>query len=80
PTSGRRGRGVPGLPAGGGRELLVLTGAALAHLAVAGRVLHAREAELAGRQEGASLAPPHTQPTALIRSLHGRPPSPPRPA
>ncbi|WP_245997808.1 MarR family winged helix-turn-helix transcriptional regulator [Streptomyces armeniacus] len=39
-------------PAGGRRKLVVLTDAARAHLAVAGRVLHGLEAELADRMAG----------------------------
>ncbi|MGW9365346.1 MarR family winged helix-turn-helix transcriptional regulator [Streptomyces albidoflavus] len=58
-------------PAGGRRKLLFLTDAARTHLAVAGRVLHTLEGELADRQEGATLAPLRTELAALIRTLTG---------
>lgn len=42
-------------PAGGRRKLVVLTDSAYRHLAVAGRILHELEAELAGQTDLASL-------------------------
>ncbi|MFD5026432.1 MarR family winged helix-turn-helix transcriptional regulator [Streptomyces sp. NPDC058373] len=56
-------------PAGGRRKLLVLTADARAHLAVAGRVLHDLEAELASRHQGATLDTLRTELAHLVRTL-----------
>ncbi|MEU9159169.1 MarR family transcriptional regulator [Streptomyces sp. NPDC048424] len=55
-------------PGGGRRKLVVLTGAAHAHLAVAGRILHELEAELAG---SADLPVLRRELGHLVRALHG---------
>ncbi|MER6315499.1 MarR family transcriptional regulator [Streptomyces sp. NPDC001581] len=55
-------------PGGGRRKLVVLTAAAHAHLAVAGRILHELEAELAG---SADLTVLRRELGHLVRALHG---------
>ncbi|MFF5704638.1 MarR family winged helix-turn-helix transcriptional regulator [Streptomyces sp. NPDC012794] len=55
-------------PGGGRRKLVVLTPAAVEHLATAGRVLHALEAELAER---ADLGVLRGELARVIRALHG---------
>ncbi|WP_374103622.1 MarR family winged helix-turn-helix transcriptional regulator [Streptomyces sp. ISL-86] len=55
-------------PEGGRRKLVVLTGAATDHLAVAGRILHELEAEL-GRST--DLAILRTELIHVVRTLHG---------
>jgi DNA-binding MarR family transcriptional regulator len=55
-------------PAGGRRKLVVLTGKASQHLAVAGRILHDLEADLAGQVDFAAL---RTELTKLIRTMSG---------
>ncbi|MEU7727629.1 MarR family transcriptional regulator [Streptomyces sp. NPDC040724] len=55
-------------PGGGRRKLVVLTPAAEAHLAVAGRILHELEAELAG---SADLPVLRQELGRLVRALHG---------
>ena len=58
-------------PGGGRRRLVVLTDKALEHLAVAGRVLHGLEAELADRLGDADLAGLRTELARLVRELSG---------
>ncbi|MFD5552440.1 MarR family winged helix-turn-helix transcriptional regulator [Streptomyces sp. NPDC127068] len=58
-------------PAGGRRKLVVLTSKALDHLAVAGRILHELEAQLADRLQEAGLQLPRTELAALVRALAG---------
>ncbi|MCX5199094.1 MarR family transcriptional regulator [Streptomyces sp. NBC_00249] len=55
-------------PGGGRRKLVVLTGAAHAHLAVAGRTLHALEAELSAHTDLAAL---RGELTHLVRTMSG---------
>ncbi|MFE9931542.1 MarR family winged helix-turn-helix transcriptional regulator [Streptomyces sp. NPDC005533] len=55
-------------PGGGRRKLVVLTAAAYTHLAVAGRILHGLEAELAG---SADLTVLRRELSHLVRALHG---------
>jgi DNA-binding MarR family transcriptional regulator len=57
-------------PAGGRRRLVVLTDKAHRHLAVAGRILHELEAELAG-QLGGELTGTRVELARLIRQLAG---------
>jgi DNA-binding MarR family transcriptional regulator len=65
-------------PAGGRRKLVVLTDAARDHLAVAGRTLHALEAELP-RRTGADIPELRAQLSRLVRGLAGDEPPPLRP-
>ncbi|HEY8458638.1 MAG TPA: MarR family transcriptional regulator [Actinopolymorphaceae bacterium] len=58
-------------PAGGRRKLVVLTDKALTHLAVAGRILHELEAQLAGHLHESGLHVPRAELAAIIRSLAG---------
>ncbi|MGW5446787.1 MarR family winged helix-turn-helix transcriptional regulator [Streptomyces asiaticus] len=58
-------------PAGGRRRLVVLTGKALEHLSVAGRILHELEAQLARRLHEAGLRVPRAEIAAVIRALAG---------
>jgi DNA-binding MarR family transcriptional regulator len=58
-------------PAGGRRKLVVLTGEALDHLAVAGRILHELEAQLTERLQEAGLQLPRAELAAIIRILAG---------
>ncbi|WP_222108268.1 MarR family winged helix-turn-helix transcriptional regulator [Streptomyces sp. SAJ15] len=58
-------------PAGGRRKLVVLTDKALAHLAVAGRILHDLETQLAQRLQEAGLQLPRGELAAIIRTLAG---------
>ncbi|WP_445528774.1 MarR family winged helix-turn-helix transcriptional regulator [Streptomyces cyslabdanicus] len=58
-------------PAGGRRKLVVLTGRAQEHLAVAGRVLHELEAQLAKRLQETGLQVPRAELVAVIRALAG---------
>ncbi|MBB4786944.1 MarR family winged helix-turn-helix transcriptional regulator [Streptomyces rapamycinicus] len=58
-------------PAGGRRRLVVLTGKALEHLSVAGRILHELEAQLARRLHEAGLRVPRAEIAAAIRALAG---------
>lgn len=58
-------------PAGGRRKLVVLTGEALDHLAVAGRILHELEAQLTERLQEAGLQLPRAELAAIIRTLAG---------
>lgn len=58
-------------PQGGRRRLVVLTDKAHQHLAVAGRVLHDLEAELAGRLGEAELADLRRQLARLVREIAG---------
>ncbi|WP_052868482.1 MarR family winged helix-turn-helix transcriptional regulator [Streptomyces niger] len=66
-------------PEGGRRKLVVLTDAAHAHLAVAGRTLHDLEAELARRTGTGDLATLRTELTQLVRAMAGDTPPPLRP-
>ncbi|MEV7612897.1 MarR family transcriptional regulator [Streptomyces sp. NPDC089799] len=61
-------------PAGGRRKLVVLTGAAYAHLAVAGRILHELEGELAGPVDVSLL---RAELARLLGALGGGGPLPP---
>lgn len=67
-------------PEGGRRRLVVLTGKADEHLAVAGRVLHGLEAELAGRLGEDNLVRLRVELSRLIRDLAGAELPPLRPA
>ena len=58
-------------PAGGRRKLVVLTGKALEHLSVAGRVLRELERELTEKLQRAGLRVPRRELAAIIRSLAG---------
>ncbi|MEE4599216.1 MarR family transcriptional regulator [Streptomyces sp. DSM 41524] len=58
-------------PAGGRRKLVVLTGKALEHLSVAGRILHELEAQLARRLHEVGLRVPRAEIAAVIRALAG---------
>ena len=58
-------------PAGGRRRLIVLTDKALDHLAVAGRILHELETELAARLGDPDLTGLRTDLARLIRQLAG---------
>ncbi|MFI0816028.1 MarR family winged helix-turn-helix transcriptional regulator [Streptomyces sp. NPDC021098] len=58
-------------PAGGRRKLVVLTGKALDHLAVAGRILHELESQLAKRLHETGLELPRAEIAAVIRALAG---------
>ncbi|MFS7873684.1 MarR family winged helix-turn-helix transcriptional regulator [Streptomyces asiaticus] len=58
-------------PAGGRRRLVVLTGKALEHLSVAGRILHELEAQLARRLHEVGLRVPRAEIAAVIRALAG---------
>ncbi|MFB7460730.1 MULTISPECIES: MarR family winged helix-turn-helix transcriptional regulator [unclassified Streptomyces] len=58
-------------PAGGRRKLVVLTTRAHEHLAVAGRILHDLEAQLAKRLHETGLQVPRAELAALIRALAG---------
>ncbi|MFE3990987.1 MarR family winged helix-turn-helix transcriptional regulator [Streptomyces goshikiensis] len=60
-------------PEGGRRKLVVLTRAAHDHLAVAGRILHELEAELA---HTADLGALRGELARLVRALHGEGPLP----
>ncbi|MET9962991.1 MarR family transcriptional regulator [Streptomyces sp. NPDC006326] len=60
-------------PGGGRRKLVVLTPAAYGHLAVAGRVLHALEAELGAEADLGAL---RTELGRLVRALNGDGPLP----
>ncbi|MEV7521536.1 MarR family transcriptional regulator [Streptomyces sp. NPDC091371] len=55
-------------PEGGRRKLVVLTGAATEHLAVAGRILHELEAELGSSVDLGAL---RGELGRLVRALHG---------
>lgn len=66
-------------PAGGRRRLVVLTEAAHAHLAVAGRVMHRLEAELGDRSDGPDLPVLHAELARLVRVVGGDEPPPLRP-
>ncbi|MFE0701631.1 MarR family winged helix-turn-helix transcriptional regulator [Streptomyces sp. NPDC058872] len=66
-------------PAGGRRKLVVLTEKALTHLAVAGRVLHDLEAQLARQLHEAGGQVPRAELAAIIRALAGRAVPPLRP-
>ena len=67
-------------PEGGRRRLVVLTGKAHEHLAVAGRVLHQLEGELSARVGEESLAQLRLALSQLIRELAGADLPPLRPA
>lgn len=67
-------------PEGGRRRLVVLTSKADEHLAVAGRVLHGLEAELAGRLGEDNLVRLRVELSHLIRGLVGGELPPLRPA
>ncbi|MEU1802749.1 MarR family transcriptional regulator [Streptomyces sp. NPDC019937] len=58
-------------PAGGRRRLVVLTGKALEHLSVAGRILHELEAQLTRRLHEVGLRVPRAEIAAVIRALAG---------
>jgi|SRR5437868_1755705 len=58
-------------PDGGRRKLVVLTGKALEHLAVAGRILHELEAQLAKQLDEAGLQVPRAELAGIIRVLAG---------
>jgi DNA-binding MarR family transcriptional regulator len=58
-------------PEGGRRRLVVLTDKAHAHLAVAGRVLHELEGELARRRGRAEFAAMRHTLARLVRDLAG---------
>jgi DNA-binding MarR family transcriptional regulator len=58
-------------PAGGRRKLVVLTDAAHAHLAVAGRILHALEAEVSEGRGGADVDVLRGELARLILALSG---------
>jgi DNA-binding MarR family transcriptional regulator len=58
-------------PDGGRRRLVVLTGKALDHLTVAGRILHGLEAELADRLGEENLTDLRTELARLVRDLGG---------
>ncbi|MEH0416220.1 MarR family winged helix-turn-helix transcriptional regulator [Streptomyces sp. B21-083] len=58
-------------PAGGRRKLVVLTEKALKHLAVAGRILHELEAQLAKQLHEVGLQVPRAELVAVIRALAG---------
>ncbi|MDA0566655.1 MarR family transcriptional regulator [Streptomonospora sp. S1-112] len=58
-------------PAGGRRRLVVLTDAAREHLAVAGRILHRLEAEVAEQGAGADTGVLRSELARLIRALSG---------
>lgn len=58
-------------PAGGRRKLVVLTRKALDHLAVAGRILHELESQLAKRLHETGLELPRAEIAAVIRALAG---------
>jgi DNA-binding MarR family transcriptional regulator len=66
-------------PDGGRRRLVVLTDQAHEHLAVAGRILHALEAELADRLGDPDLTNLRTNLAHLVRDLAGDNPPPLRP-
>ncbi|WP_338703987.1 MarR family transcriptional regulator (plasmid) [Streptomyces sp. Q6] len=58
-------------PAGGRRRLVVLTGKAMEHMAVAGRTMDGLEGELAGHLREAGLEVPRSELAALVRALAG---------
>ncbi|MGW0686169.1 MarR family winged helix-turn-helix transcriptional regulator [Streptomyces sp. NPDC002754] len=58
-------------PAGGRRSLVVLTGKALEHLAVAGGILHDLEAQLAERLSASGREVPRAELAAIVRTLAG---------
>lgn len=58
-------------PAGGRRKLVVLTGKATEHLAVAARILHELEGQLARQLQEADLQVPRAELAAVIRTLAG---------
>ncbi|MEH1013518.1 MarR family transcriptional regulator [Micromonospora sp. CPCC 206060] len=66
-------------PDGGRRRLVLLTDAAVRHLAVAGQVLHGLESELADRLGAADLARLREVLARLIRDRSGDRPPPLRP-
>jgi DNA-binding MarR family transcriptional regulator len=66
-------------PEGGRRRLVVLTERATDHLAVAGRVLHGLEAEIAAGIGAGDLANLRAELTRLVRHLAGDSPPPLRP-
>lgn len=58
-------------PAGGRRKLVVLTDKATEHLAVAGRILHELEDQLAERLRAAGREMPRAELAAIVRALAG---------
>ncbi|MFD7296882.1 MarR family winged helix-turn-helix transcriptional regulator [Streptomyces sp. NPDC059897] len=58
-------------PAGGRRKLVVLTDKATEHLAVAGRILHDLEGQLAERLRAAGRELPRAELAAIVRTLAG---------
>lgn len=66
-------------PDGGRRKLVVLTGKANEHLAIAGRTLHTLERQLGRRLGDPKLAELRTDLARLIRDLAGDTPPPLRP-
>ncbi|MFI5658532.1 MarR family winged helix-turn-helix transcriptional regulator [Streptomyces sp. NPDC051684] len=58
-------------PAGGRRKLVVLTDKATEHLAVAGRILHDLEGQLAERLREAGREMPRAELAAIVRTLAG---------
>ncbi|WP_306316753.1 MULTISPECIES: MarR family winged helix-turn-helix transcriptional regulator [unclassified Streptomyces] len=58
-------------PSGGRRKLVVLTGKAREHLAVAGRILHELEDELAKRLREGGRELPRAELAAVVRTLAG---------
>ncbi|MFH8614976.1 MarR family winged helix-turn-helix transcriptional regulator [Streptomyces sp. NPDC017979] len=58
-------------PAGGRRKLVVLTGKARQHLAVAGRIMHDLEARLERQLQEAGHRVPRAELVALVRALAG---------
>ncbi|MGW0854219.1 MarR family winged helix-turn-helix transcriptional regulator [Streptomyces sp. NPDC002690] len=58
-------------PAGGRRKLVVLTGKAMEHLAVAARILNELEGQLARQLHEADLQVPRAELAAVIRTLAG---------
>ncbi|MFZ3566069.1 MarR family winged helix-turn-helix transcriptional regulator [Streptomyces sp. BH097] len=61
----------PPHPAGGRRKLVVLTDKATEHLAVAGRILHDLEGQLAERLRAAGREMPRAELAAMVRTLAG---------
>ncbi|MFJ9176554.1 MarR family winged helix-turn-helix transcriptional regulator [Streptomyces sp. NPDC102360] len=58
-------------PAGGRRKLVVLTGKAREHLAVAGGVLHELEGQLAERLRGVGKEVPRAELATIVRAFAG---------